>query len=94
MALRKRVQGEPIEEHETALPPPVEEGYDFVQSLGKVVDEAMRHSRDGAAVETSLSTSSEKLLEPDPEPITPPGPVPDGDDVGTRGADPEDFETK
>lgn len=92
MALRDRDRApKPVSAGD--IPSPVEDGYDFVQSLGKMVDEVMRHSRDGSAVK-ALSVDSERRLEGDPEPITPPDPVPDGSDTGTRGADPEDFATR
>ncbi len=82
-----------VDEESTPIPPPVEDGHDFVQSLGGVVDELMRHARDGRAGRPS-NMWAERPLEDDPEPIAPPAPVPGGNDEGLRNSDPDDVETK
>lgn len=94
MALRSKTNRSPGPKPVERVPAPVEEGYGFVQSLGKWIDEAMGHSRDGAVAEDTLRAASERESDQDPEPITPPEPVPDAEETGTRGADPETFETK
>ena len=92
MAIRKK-EATVLDEGYTAVPPPVKDGYDFVQSLGGIVDELMGHSRDGKASEPS-GMWAERPLDDDPEPIAPPAPVPGGDEEGLRNSDPDDLETK
>lgn len=68
------------------VPPPVHGGEAHVESLGQLLDRMMFDRRDGRAAEqavTHLVGSGERP--PEPPPIEPPPPVPDGDDVGTRG---------
>lgn len=79
---------------DAAVPPPVADGYDDVQSLGRLVDEMMRHSKDGAAINVQPLGRLTDPGEGDPEPIAPPEPVPDGDDLEPRGADREGPEAK
>lgn len=96
MAIQSRDANESVPGQHIEIPDPVPGGYDHVQSLGHVVDELMRHSRDGESVVavSELDPKSEDPDPNDPEPITPPPPVPGGDESATRGADPETFETK
>jgi len=72
------------------VPAPVGDGYDYVQSLGCVIDDLMGHSRDGEKVGALRSENRPG----DPDPITPPEPVPQGDDIGTKNSVSETFETK
>lgn len=90
MAVRKRddVRSEPV----STVPTPVRDGYAFVQSLGTLVDEAMGHTRDGKSI--GAFEAVERPTQGDPEPLEPPAPVPDGDESGTRGANPEVGGTK
>lgn len=90
MALRKRE--EVPREPSPAVPPPVGDGYDFVQSLGGVIDDAMGHARDGKSVKAYEVL--ERPIQGDPEPIELPPPVPDGGEISTRGAGPDNLETK
>lgn len=92
MAIRKK-DAPPLDEGDVAVPPAVSDGYDFVQSLGGIVDELMRHSHDGETARPS-DIRAERPLDDDPEPIAPPSPVPAGDDEGLRNSDPDDVETK
>lgn len=93
MAIRKS-EREQTPTPELQVPGPVGDGYDYVQSLGRVIDDLMGHSRDGEKVGAFRSEDRPGDPEGDPEPVTPPELVPQGDDIGTRGADPETFETK
>ncbi len=76
MAVRRK-QEPLLEEDLMAIPPPVKNGYAFIQSLGRFVDELMRHSRDGERSGIS-DLSAKERPEDDPEPIEPPPPVPGG----------------
>lgn len=54
------------------VPAPIGDGYDYVQSLGCVIDDLMGHSRDGEKVGALRSENRPG----DPDPTTPPEPVP------------------
>ena len=81
------------------LPPEVPGGTYVVEDLGRFVNwiTRVKHTESKVAEEMAgLSMSEEEwaALGGDPEPIDPPPPVPGGDDVGTRGGKPSNFETK
>lgn len=94
MAIRKSKEEHRVLTPDLEIPTPVRDGYEHVQSLGRFVDDLMRHSRDGEEGGALRVDGQPGDSDGDPEPITPPEPVPQGDDIGTRGADPETLESK
>ena len=70
------------------VPPPVEDGIEYLESLGPLIDRLMgdKRARDHADREVAkLVGNTPPPAEPDP--IEPPPPVEDNDII-TRGADP------
>ena len=94
MAVRKDKEEAMPPSADASVPPPVAGGYANLQSLGHLVDEMMRHSDDGEAVGALLTNPDRDIPSDDPEPITPPPPVPDGEDQGTRGGGSDQVEAK
>lgn len=83
------------------LPPPVPDGTYVVEDLGRFVNWVTRAHRTQERIDREIVESGVMMSERewesqggDPEPVEPPPPIPDGDDIGTRGGRPEDYETK
>ncbi len=73
------------------VPRPVDGGIDYVESLGRFVDNLMGDARAIRAAERHLAplTLRADEMPDDPEPSEPPPPVPDATEVITRGDSPE-----
>ena len=88
-------------EAEIKVPPMVPGGTYVVEDLGRFVNwiTRIKHTRrevEKEAAESGLYMTEEEWEAQggDPDPVEPPPPVPGGDDAGTRGGKPSDFETK
>lgn len=88
-------------EVELRLPPVVPDGTYEVEDLGRFVNWITRATRSQRRVEQESVKSGLFMTDEewesqggDPELVEPPPPIPDGDDVGSRGGKPEDFGTK
>lgn len=72
------------------IPQPVEGGTEYLESLGRFIDDLMGDSRRQHATDresASLFLRDDEMPE-DPEPSEPPPPVPGGNEDVTRGAKP------
>lgn len=101
MRLAKAIHHDPESPTETQIkvPPAVPGGTYVVEDLGRFVNwiTRVKHTESKVAEELadiSMTDAEWEAQGGDPEPIDPPPPVPGGDDVGTRGGKPSDFETK
>ena len=75
----------------TRLPPPVPDGEFDLESLGRWIDNLMGAARDRRAADAALNPFQlrDEEVPEDPPPVEMPPPVPEGEDVMTRGADPD-----
>ncbi len=72
------------------MPPPVPDGIEYMESLGRWVDNLLGDARIQAAADREIAESGgDTAAPPDPPPAEPPPPVEDGNDVISRGADPD-----
>lgn len=77
------------------LSPPVPDGDDHLESLGRFVDSLLGSMKRQAAADRRFEELVAKTGAPDdPPPIEIPEPVPDGDDPFTHGKDLGDTETR
>ena len=86
----RRANSAAVKAHEpepARIPPPVEDGIQYLESLGPLVDRLMgdKRARDHADREVAKLVGETPPPE-EPEPIEPPPPVEDNDTI-TRGAD-------
>lgn len=95
MATDPKVEDEVGERDRVAIPPPVQDGDDHLESLGRFVDNLLGDARDQAAADDQVSRIVGKAESPDdPPPVEIPEPVPDGDETFTEGQDRDEVETR
>jgi hypothetical protein len=79
-----------VEPEERFLPPPLPDGSEHLESLGRWVDNLFGDARIHRAVDQELDriTLTDQDVPEDPPPAEPPAPLPDGSEVITRGGEP------
>jgi hypothetical protein len=85
-----------LQEPESApIPPPADNGVEYLESLGPFVDRLMGDGRAQSNADEEISKLVGETPAPEePEPIEPPPPVEEDNGVLTRGADPDDRGTR
>src|SRR5436853_7849747 len=79
---------------ESPIPPPFSDGIEYVESLGRWVDNLFGDRRIQRAADRSMAQVVGPQDEPDePELVEPPDPVPDGTETLTRNDEPDESLT-
>lgn len=77
------------------LPPPMADGDDHLESLGRFVDNLLGSAQRLAEADRRIQRLVDKTETPeDPPPVEIPEPLPDGDDPFIEGQDPAGVETR
>lgn len=89
MASEPRIDEE-LEGELTRIPRPVEGGTEYLEGLGRFIDDLLGDSRLRARTRAELEPflMKEEEMPDDPPPSEPPPPVPDGTEDVTRGEKP------
>lgn len=95
MATDPKVEPQVGEHKRMMIPPPVPDGEDHLESLGRFVDNLLGNARVWAAADRNLARIVGKAEAPDdPPPVEIPEPVPEGDETFTEGQDRDEAEAR
>lgn len=95
MATDPKVEPQAEKSGRTLIPPPVPDGEDHLESLGRFVDNLLGDARAQAAADQKVARIVDKAEAPDdPPPVEIPEPVPEGEETFTEGKDPVESETR
>ena len=94
MATDPKVEPGAGKNRRVVIPPPVPDGEDHLESLGRFVDNFLGDARVQAAADHKVARIVDKAEAPDdPPPVEIPEPLPEGDETFTEGKDLVEGET-